>query len=233
MREGDYIVGINDDDVKRSPHDDVVTLIKDSGHSLKLKVVTPMAAADARERVSSTGCFAQSLFLRVPMLLRSDLHALLQALYAHAFLHFLHVGTFVVHAVDERKCTGYTITLLLQQSSTSRGCGIGVSSTTPASSTNSSRSFSSSSGLGTATTMTDSSKSGGIMNNKNHRPTHHRQRSSSGSGKVRSLYYDESSSSPASSVTSGSGGAGTGRKHAWGIFKKKDHHLTVEGAAVR
>ena len=45
MKEGDYIVGINEHDVKWSPHDEVVSLIKGSGHSLKLRVVTPMATA--------------------------------------------------------------------------------------------------------------------------------------------------------------------------------------------
>ena len=42
MKEGDYIVGINEDDVKWSPHDEVVALIKASANSLKLRVVTPM-----------------------------------------------------------------------------------------------------------------------------------------------------------------------------------------------
>jgi C-terminal processing protease CtpA/Prc len=44
MKEGDYIVGINDADVKWSQHDEVVNLIKASGNSLKLRLVTPMAA---------------------------------------------------------------------------------------------------------------------------------------------------------------------------------------------
>ena len=42
MKDGDYIVGINDHDVKWSPHDEVVALIKAAGHALKLSVVTPM-----------------------------------------------------------------------------------------------------------------------------------------------------------------------------------------------
>ena len=49
MKEGDYIVGLNEHDVKWSPHDEVVTLIKASGHSLKLKVVTPMSASSAAQ----------------------------------------------------------------------------------------------------------------------------------------------------------------------------------------
>ena len=33
MKDGDYIVAINEQDVKWSPHDQVVTLIKKSGNS--------------------------------------------------------------------------------------------------------------------------------------------------------------------------------------------------------
>ena len=49
MKEGDYIVGINEEDVKWSPHDEVVALIKASANSLKLRVVTPM---DGKPKVS-------------------------------------------------------------------------------------------------------------------------------------------------------------------------------------
>lgn len=42
MREGDFIVAIGDRDVKWSPHDEVVKLIKASGDTLSLKLVTPM-----------------------------------------------------------------------------------------------------------------------------------------------------------------------------------------------
>ena len=42
MQEGDFVIGINDDDVKWSPHDQVVTMIKASGNALALKLVTPM-----------------------------------------------------------------------------------------------------------------------------------------------------------------------------------------------
>ena len=42
MKDGDYIVGINDEDVKWSPHDQVVNLIKRSGNCLKLRLVTPL-----------------------------------------------------------------------------------------------------------------------------------------------------------------------------------------------
>ncbi|XP_049826828.1 rhophilin-2-like isoform X2 [Aethina tumida] len=42
VKEGDFIVSISDRDVKWSSHDEVVTLIKNAGDSLSLKIVTPM-----------------------------------------------------------------------------------------------------------------------------------------------------------------------------------------------
>jgi hypothetical protein len=42
MKEGDFIVGIGDKDVKWSPHEDVVTLIKSAGNNLNMKLVTPV-----------------------------------------------------------------------------------------------------------------------------------------------------------------------------------------------
>lgn len=42
MKEGDFIVSINENDVKWSHHEEVVRLIKEAGDSLKLKLVTPM-----------------------------------------------------------------------------------------------------------------------------------------------------------------------------------------------
>lgn len=42
MRDGDFIVAIGDRDVKWCPHDEVVRLIKASGESLSVKLVTPM-----------------------------------------------------------------------------------------------------------------------------------------------------------------------------------------------
>ncbi|KAG5900121.1 hypothetical protein JTB14_012794 [Gonioctena quinquepunctata] len=42
VKEGDFIVAVGDKDVKWSSHDEVVTLIKNSGESLSLKLVTPM-----------------------------------------------------------------------------------------------------------------------------------------------------------------------------------------------
>ena len=42
MKEGDFIVGIIDKDVKWAPHEEVVALIKASGNSLTMKLVTPV-----------------------------------------------------------------------------------------------------------------------------------------------------------------------------------------------
>ena len=49
MNEGDYVVAINEEDVKWSPHDEVVSLIKSSGNYLKLKLVTPMDKSSSKE----------------------------------------------------------------------------------------------------------------------------------------------------------------------------------------
>ena len=42
LKEGDLIVGIGDTDVKWSPHEEVVKLIRSSGRVLILKLVTPL-----------------------------------------------------------------------------------------------------------------------------------------------------------------------------------------------
>ncbi|XP_046385024.1 rhophilin-2 [Ischnura elegans] len=42
MKEGDFIVGIGGKDVKWSPHEEVVKLIKAAGRQLSLRIVTPM-----------------------------------------------------------------------------------------------------------------------------------------------------------------------------------------------
>ena len=42
MKEGDYLVGIGDEDVKWSTHADVVNTIKGAGNHLKLRLVTPL-----------------------------------------------------------------------------------------------------------------------------------------------------------------------------------------------
>lgn len=42
MKEGDFIVSINEKDVKWAHHEEVVKLIKEAGDSLTLKLVTPM-----------------------------------------------------------------------------------------------------------------------------------------------------------------------------------------------
>ena len=44
MKEGDYVVGINESDVKWSPHDEVVSLIKAAANSLKVGNVGRVAA---------------------------------------------------------------------------------------------------------------------------------------------------------------------------------------------
>ena len=49
MNESDYVVAINEEDVKWSPHDEVVSLIKSSGNQLKLKLVTPMDKSNSKE----------------------------------------------------------------------------------------------------------------------------------------------------------------------------------------
>ena len=49
MNEGDYVVAINEEDVKWSPHDEVVSLIKSSGNNLKLKLVTPLDKSHSKE----------------------------------------------------------------------------------------------------------------------------------------------------------------------------------------
>merc|ERR1711997_1431021 len=54
MNEGDYVVAINEEDVKWSPHDEVVTLIKSSGNHLKLKLVTPMDKSHSKENKKSS-----------------------------------------------------------------------------------------------------------------------------------------------------------------------------------
>lgn len=42
MKEGDFIVAIEDKSVKWASHDEVVSLIKNTGDLLCLKVVTPL-----------------------------------------------------------------------------------------------------------------------------------------------------------------------------------------------
>lgn len=42
MKDGDYIVSINEEEVKWSPHDQVVSMIKKSGNNLKMRLVTPL-----------------------------------------------------------------------------------------------------------------------------------------------------------------------------------------------
>ena len=42
MREGDYLVGIGDSDVKWSGHGEVVAMIREAENSLRLRLVTPL-----------------------------------------------------------------------------------------------------------------------------------------------------------------------------------------------
>jgi len=42
MKEGDFIVGIGDKDVKWATHEQVVRMIKQCGDFINLKLVTPM-----------------------------------------------------------------------------------------------------------------------------------------------------------------------------------------------
>ena len=66
MKDGDYIVAINEQDVKWSPHDQVVTLIKKSGNSLKLKLVTPMDKSHAKEKVNLIILYINILKIVIP-----------------------------------------------------------------------------------------------------------------------------------------------------------------------
>jgi len=56
MKEGDFIVGIGDNDVKWSPHEEVVTFIKAAGNNLNLKIVTPVEKKLKPVRVSIILC---------------------------------------------------------------------------------------------------------------------------------------------------------------------------------
>ena len=74
MREGDYLVGIGDQDVKWASHADVVKEIKTAQNNLKLKLVTPldrsMAKSNYKEKVrrlviikSMTACLQLTRFI--------------------------------------------------------------------------------------------------------------------------------------------------------------------------
>lgn len=54
MKDGDYIVSINEQEVKWSPHDEVVSLIKRSGNALKLRLVTPLDKKESQHKISHT-----------------------------------------------------------------------------------------------------------------------------------------------------------------------------------
>ncbi len=59
MKEGDFIVGIGDKDVKWAPHEEVVALIKASGNNLNLRIVTPV---DKRHTAIGKVIFGQSRY---------------------------------------------------------------------------------------------------------------------------------------------------------------------------
>ena len=54
MQESDYVVAINDQDVKWAPHDQVVNLIKASGNNLSLKLITPLDSSKEHKKVNKS-----------------------------------------------------------------------------------------------------------------------------------------------------------------------------------
>ena len=70
MKEGDYLVGIGDQDVKWSSHAEVVKQIKMARNTLKIKLVTPLDKAvskkvskDSDQVVNSRGNLTLNSFL--------------------------------------------------------------------------------------------------------------------------------------------------------------------------
>ena len=61
MREGDYLVGIGDQDVKWSSHGEVVKMIREAENSLKLRLVTPLDRSLLKLHTSSKSAPAKSL----------------------------------------------------------------------------------------------------------------------------------------------------------------------------
>ncbi|XP_014206839.1 rhophilin-2 isoform X2 [Copidosoma floridanum] len=55
MKEGDFIVSIGDKDVKWASHEQVVRLTKQSGHSISMKIVTPMDRNYLKKPIKSNG----------------------------------------------------------------------------------------------------------------------------------------------------------------------------------
>ena len=53
MRDGDFIVAVESQDVKWSRHDEVVKLIRAAGHRLVLSLVTPLDKNYLRPRIQS------------------------------------------------------------------------------------------------------------------------------------------------------------------------------------
>ena len=59
MREGDYLVGIGDQDVKWASHADVVKEIKTAQNNLKLRLVTPLDRSMAKSNYKDKVCTKQ------------------------------------------------------------------------------------------------------------------------------------------------------------------------------
>ena len=74
MNEGDYVVAINEEDVKWSPHDEVVTLIKSSGNHLKLKLVTPMDKSHSKE--NKVQIYFYHMIIQLQIISHSHIHVL-------------------------------------------------------------------------------------------------------------------------------------------------------------
>ena len=63
LRVGDRIVAVNDVDISRMLHEDIVNLIKDSGYSVKLVVAPPSPSVDQRPNVSNRLLYLLYLFM--------------------------------------------------------------------------------------------------------------------------------------------------------------------------
>ncbi|XP_067928192.1 membrane-associated guanylate kinase, WW and PDZ domain-containing protein 2-like isoform X2 [Watersipora subatra] len=82
LRVGDRIVAVNDVDISRMLHEDIVNLIKDSGYSVKLVVAPPSPSVDQRPNGSMTSATAQPAAL--PMM--ADNETLVRNMNSHTAL---------------------------------------------------------------------------------------------------------------------------------------------------
>lgn len=69
---GDYIVAVGDMDTKRAKHDEVVSLVRKSGSSLKLKLITPMQ----QDNLEVPGPASTPSTPKTPMRMQSPGHSL-------------------------------------------------------------------------------------------------------------------------------------------------------------